>query len=244
MPSRGVRHGDRVQGSGTINLTRKLSIVLCVAFAASLLSGVSADAASSRVKHTRAKVVSWIDGDTVRTSKGTVRLIGVDTPERGRCGYAKAKDRARSWAPRGSRITLGDPVSVRNKDRYGRKLRYVVRGERDISRSQIQKGARARYDSRDGYQWHPRESRYRRTDAKHADYKCAAATPEPSGGGSGPSAPQGSSCPADAPIKGNQGSSEWIYHRPGQGSYDVTVPEECFATGEAAEAAGYRAARN
>lgn len=216
---------------------------MSVVFATSLLSGVSAEAASSRVKYSRVKVVKWIDGDTVRTSKGTVRLLGVDTPERGRCGATKATNRARSWAPRGATVTLGDPVSVRNKDRYGRKLRYVIRGKRDISRSQIQKGARARYDSRDGYQWHPRESQYRRTDAKHADYTCEAAKPEP-GGGSGPASPSGSSCPASAPIKGNQGSPEWIYHRPGQGSYDVTVPEECFATGEAAEAAGYRAARN
>ena len=34
-----------------------------------------------------------------------------------------------------------------------------------------------------------------------------------------------------------------IYHLPGQPYYDRTNPEECFATGAAAEAAGYRAAK-
>jgi endonuclease YncB( thermonuclease family) len=227
----------------SINVKGKLSVIVCAVFGLSLLSGLPADAASSRVKYTSARVIRWVDGDTVKTSKGTIRLIGVDTPERNRCGYAKAKKYAKAWAPAGSKIKLGDPKSVINKDKYGRKLRYVIRGKRDVSRSQIQKGSRARYDSRDGYEWHPREARYRRTDSKHPNYKCSASKPKPSGG-SGPTAPNGNSCPASAPIKGNQGSPDWIYHRPGQGSYDVTTPEECFATGAAAEAAGYRAARN
>lgn len=55
--------------------------------------------------------------------------------------------------------------------------------------------------------------------------------------------PQGEICPEDRPIKGNQGSSGWIYHQPGQSYYDVTNPEACFATTEEAETAGYRAAK-
>ena len=58
-------------------------------------------------------------------------------------------------------------------------------------------------------------------------------------------AANGNYCPPGYPIKGNQSSSgEWIYHVPGGGSYSITNPEECFATGAAASAAGYRAARN
>lgn len=48
-------------------------------------------------------------------------------------------------------------------------------------------------------------------------------------------------CPAWAPIKGNQGRSDWIYHVPGSTYYSRTIPEECFSTTRAAEAAGYRA---
>jgi hypothetical protein len=49
-------------------------------------------------------------------------------------------------------------------------------------------------------------------------------------------------CPPDFPIKGNRQSR--IYHRPGQSSYASTVAEFCFASEEAAEAAGYRASRS
>lgn len=48
-------------------------------------------------------------------------------------------------------------------------------------------------------------------------------------------------CPPDYPIKGNQQSL--IYHGPGQSSYAATIPEFCFASREAAEAAGYRQSR-
>ena len=49
------------------------------------------------------------------------------------------------------------------------------------------------------------------------------------------------SCPPDFPIKGNQQSL--IFHEPGQSSYAATIPEFCFASREAAEAAGYRQSR-
>lgn len=44
-------------------------------------------------------------------------------------------------------------------------------------------------------------------------------------------------------IKGNQGSSGWIYHIPGGGSYNNTKPEELFCTTTEAEDAGYRQAK-
>ena len=47
-------------------------------------------------------------------------------------------------------------------------------------------------------------------------------------------------CPATHPLKGNK--SSMIYHSPGQQAYKATKPEQCFATGVAAVAAGYRAA--
>jgi micrococcal nuclease len=47
-------------------------------------------------------------------------------------------------------------------------------------------------------------------------------------------------CPPNAPIKGN--ASSGIYHMPNDAYYDATHPEECFATPQDAEAAGYRAA--
>ena len=109
----------------------RLSAVLAAAALTIPLGLVAApaQAASSYVSWTTAKVVRWVDGDTVVTSKGTVRLIGVDTPERGRCGAGTATAYAKRLAPAGSTIKLGNPKSVRDRDRYNRNLRYVDRGQ-------------------------------------------------------------------------------------------------------------------
>jgi hypothetical protein len=48
-------------------------------------------------------------------------------------------------------------------------------------------------------------------------------------------------CPKGYPIKAN--ASSRIYHVPGGLSYDRTQPERCYATAEAAEADGFRAAK-
>lgn len=50
------------------------------------------------------------------------------------------------------------------------------------------------------------------------------------------------SCPAEFPIKGNGRSG--IYHLPSAFAYERTVPSICFRTPEAAERAGFRAARS
>ena len=50
-----------------------------------------------------------------------------------------------------------------------------------------------------------------------------------------------SHCPPEFPIKANLQSK--IYHELGQVSYPLTIPELCFASAEAAEAAGYRQSR-
>jgi hypothetical protein len=49
-------------------------------------------------------------------------------------------------------------------------------------------------------------------------------------------------CPPDFPVKGN--AQSMIYHMPQSSVYDRTIPEFCFATAEAAEAAGFRASRS
>ena len=219
-------------------VTQLLKALIGVALALVVVLSVSpAHAASSSVTWTRAKVTRWVDGDTVVTTHGEIRLIGVDTPERGRCGAGTATKWAKKWAPVGSTVRLGNPKSVKNRDRYGRALRYVVRGKIDVSKHQIIKGARARYDSRDGYQWHPRQSRYHKADGSHGNYACKSTTPNDRKS----TKPTGRNCPKSAPIKGNE--SSMIYHMPGQQYYKVTVPEACFSTERQARAAGYRKAK-
>ncbi len=156
-------------------LRRVVTVLIGIALAAGVgLAAVSpAEAAPSKaVTWTNAQVIRWKDGDTVVTNRGTIRLIGVDTPETGRCGATTATKSAKKWAPAGSTVRLGNPKSVRDEDRYGRSLRYVVRKGVDVSRSQIVKGSKARYDSTDGYQWHPRQAGYHKADKAHKNYSC------------------------------------------------------------------------
>lgn len=113
-----------------------------------------------------------VDGDTIRLDSGAyVRLIGIDTPEVGQCGYQRAKNKlARIVARNGDVVRLPNPASVDDTDRYGRLLRYVDIGDKDAGAVLIRRGlADARYDSLDGYQWHPREDKYRLADATHPD---------------------------------------------------------------------------
>lgn len=127
--------------------------------------GVAAALLLSMIGPARATTdVYAIDGDTVRVGQRTVRLLGIDTPERFRCGYSGARAKMASLIAGG--------VKLRNrsgKDRYGRTLAYLrTRDGRDVGAVMIRSGwAIARYDSLDGYPAHPKQQRYRRLDAAH-----------------------------------------------------------------------------
>lgn len=67
--------------------------------------------------------------------------------------------------------------------------------------------------------------------AAHYATLLAASTPDHS-------APVGPHCPYPYPIKARRANR--CYYRPGRLRYDRTVPDPCFATEAAAQAAGYR----
>lgn len=121
-----------------------------------------------------------VDGDTVERGALQVRVIGIDTPEVGECGYERAA------AVTARFVSGGVTLSHRSgRDRYGRLLAYVSdsRG-RDLGTLLIRRGlANARYDSTDGYEWHPHQARYLRLD-RRTRHVCGAAAdglggPEP-----------------------------------------------------------------
>lgn len=105
---------------------------------------------------------SVIDGDTIQTSAGTVRIIGIDAPESGECGYAEASALISTLLRPGDPTMLELPVGQNEQDRHGRILRYVDNTAGvDIGFSVLSAGlAVARYDSTDGYPAHPRETNY------------------------------------------------------------------------------------
>ncbi|MGH3750708.1 MAG: thermonuclease family protein, partial [Micromonosporaceae bacterium] len=116
-------------------------------------------------------VTEVVDGDTLKLSgERVVRLVGIDAPERGECGHREATAMT-------GRLVLGKRVNLTiaddNRDGYGRLLRYVTVGNRDVGLALIEAGlAVAHHDSRDGYGRHPRQQRYVAADKAAPDKTC------------------------------------------------------------------------
>jgi micrococcal nuclease len=125
-----------------------------------------------------------VDGDTVDVrhadgSEERIRIIGIDTPERGECGFGEASAAMAA-------LVLSEQVVLTagardDRDRYDRILRYVDVGGVDAGLALIEAGlAIARYDSRDGYGRHDREATYIAADAATAN-TCTPPAPAPTG---------------------------------------------------------------
>lgn len=187
------------------------------------------------------RFLSAIDGDTIKTEAGTVRLIGIDTPERGQCGYQNATKEINSLINHGATIYLELPVGQNSTDRYDRLLRYVYTADGiDVNLLQIEQGhAVARYDSKDGYPYHPKQDLYH--EAQIATYA--------SNGSVRPTY-----CPDVAPIAAPDnpsfGSGWWLEYRScshlkkntvghPKGPFDVNNPAEVEIYNWFAHGTGY-----
>lgn len=112
-------------------------------------------------------VIGVIDGDTIETSAGKVRIIGIDAPEEGAWGYSEAGAELGAFLSAGT-VTLVAVEGRDDVDQYGRLLRYIRVDGKDAGEHMITTGwAIARYDSRDGYGGHPLETSYVTLDAAH-----------------------------------------------------------------------------
>jgi endonuclease YncB( thermonuclease family) len=142
---------------------------MLLAVATASLAAACSPGADDTTSDAGGVVVEVIDGDTIEVDGvGRVRLVGVDTPEIGDCGYDEARDQLAD-------LVLGEsvelvPGGVDDRDRYDRLLRYVVVDGVDAGLLLIEEGlAVSRYDSRDGYGEHQREQEYVQADAGAAD---------------------------------------------------------------------------
>jgi endonuclease YncB( thermonuclease family) len=115
---------------------------------------------------TAVQVLTVIDGDTIDTDAGKVRLIGIDAPEQGSWGYDQATAELTAFLATGP-VTLVAVDGRDDVDRYGRLLRYVQVDGNDAGTYMIGTGwAIARYDGRDGYGIHPLQADYVTLDAE------------------------------------------------------------------------------
>lgn len=91
---------------------------------------------------TSAQVVRVVDGDTLEVALGgareTVRLIGVDAPERDECYWDEATA-ALLELVEGRELELAADTS--DRDRYGRLLRYVFAEGRHVNAELVLRGA-------------------------------------------------------------------------------------------------------
>jgi endonuclease YncB( thermonuclease family) len=92
--------------------------------------------------------VAWVnDGDTLTLSSGAkVRLVQIDAPELQTDCYGRAAHRAlMGLTPKGARVTLVRDAELDERDRYGRLLRYVYRGKRNVNVELVRSGAASPY---------------------------------------------------------------------------------------------------
>lgn len=156
------------------------------------------------------RVIEVVDGDTIKIEGGqNVRLIGIDTPERGQCGYTEAAIALASLI--GDRRVQLVAGAKSDKDRYGRWLRYVEVDGTDLNLEMIRSGrAIARYDSRDGYGRHPRQDLYIAADDASPNINNCAARPGSPSETDAPTRADGTSKAGPTPPSSILGSSDGV----------------------------------
>ena len=190
------------------------------------------------------------DGDTLRIGAQRIRLFGIDAPEVGQACDSGDKG---TWpcgavATERLRALIGDgPVTCapRDRDRYGRLVATCTAGRVDLGGRLVAEGlARAYTRFGDDYREVERQAKTDEVGLWHGistapwDFRAAHAPAAP--------VPPTPGCA----IKGNVGTSgAKVYHLPGARSYEKTRidprrGEAWFCDAAAAEAAGFRPARN
>jgi endonuclease YncB( thermonuclease family) len=161
----------------------RLLVTLALFLVVAATFGQQAPAGSFTLRGT---VTGVADGDTVtvRLASGKrerVRLIGIDSPERGACFASPAAARARHLALAKPVVLRGDATQA-TRDRYGRLLAYVwIPGGRDLGYQLLAGGFGKSYVYERPFS---RLSAYLRAEAvgkrlARSVWSCGATTPQP-----------------------------------------------------------------
>lgn len=79
-----------------------------------------------------------IDGDTIEVEGERVRLVQIDTPELGTCYARQARQYTQNFIE--GEVKLVRDLRLDDKDNYGRSLRYIIKGERNLNLELVRKG--------------------------------------------------------------------------------------------------------
>jgi micrococcal nuclease len=88
-------------------------------------------------------VARVLDGDTIALAgDGRVRLVQIDTPEKGEECYAEAATAlTRRLLRPGTKVRLESDPRLDRVDRYGRRLAYVFKGDENVNVELVRRGA-------------------------------------------------------------------------------------------------------
>ena len=88
-------------------------------------------------------VARVIDGDTIELDNGQrVRLVQIDAPEAsGECYARKSTETLRALLPAGTKVKVVRDRRLDDRDQYGRLLRYVVKGKKNVNVELVRRGA-------------------------------------------------------------------------------------------------------
>ena len=80
------------------------------------------------------------DGDTVQSGKVWVRLVQINTPERGECYYNEATEYTHNFLKLNGKSRLIPDEELDSFDEYGRALGYLTKGNRNLNLELVKYG--------------------------------------------------------------------------------------------------------
>jgi endonuclease YncB( thermonuclease family) len=190
-----------------------------------------------------------VDGDTIRIESTSIRLWGIDAPERKQMCGANPCGKIATNALK-SLIEAHHFVSCteKNRDKYGRTVAVCRAGAKDLSAEMVKAGHALAF-RRYSLDYVAQEERARSANLGAWAYGLTdpslfrkAQHQRQTGLANRPNAPSQPRQSEPCMVKGNINlKGERIYHDVASRSYNSVVPERCFDTVATALAAGFRA---
>jgi len=125
-----------------------VTVIAVLALTAAACSAEQETGAAEAGGDAEAVVDHVADGDTLELENGDrVRLLQIDATElgEGECYAEEAKAELEELAPAGTRIRLEADPDLDQVDDFGRLLRYVHSGERNVNLDLVRRGAAVAY---------------------------------------------------------------------------------------------------